>query len=114
MTTAAKSPATVDDVQRLLREQQYIADRALSVAVFLAITLQRPLFLEGEAGVGKTEIARALSRGLDTELIRLQCYEGLDINHAGLRVEPRPPDAGDKADGGWGSGGSFAGFRGPV
>ena len=59
-----------------------MADRTLAVPIFLALTLQRPLFLEGEAGVGKTEIARALAAGLDTELIRLQCYEGLDINHA--------------------------------
>ena len=82
MTTAATPPASIDQVQTLLREQQYVADRGLAVAIYLALTLQRPLFLEGEAGVGKTEIARALSRGLDTELIRLQCYEGLDINHA--------------------------------
>ena len=82
MTTATTPPASIDQVQTLLREQQYVADRGLAVAIYLALTLQRPLFLEGEAGVGKTEIARALSRGLDTELIRLQCYEGLDINHA--------------------------------
>ena len=82
MTTAATPPASIDQVQTLLREQQYVADRGLAVAIYLSLTLQRPLFLEGEAGVGKTEIARALSRGLDTELIRLQCYEGLDINHA--------------------------------
>ena len=82
MTTAVTPPASIDQVQTLLREQQYVADRGLAVAIYLALTLQRPLFLEGEAGVGKTEIARALSRGLDTELIRLQCYEGLDINHA--------------------------------
>jgi len=54
----------------------------LAIAIFLALKLRRPLFLEGEAGVGKTEIARALAAGLDTDLIRLQCYEGLDINHA--------------------------------
>ena len=59
-----------------------MTDRALAVPVFLALKLQRPIFLEGEAGVGKTEIARALARGLDTQLIRLQCYEGLDVNHA--------------------------------
>ncbi len=75
-------PTSIDQVQTLLRDQLYVADRGLAVAIFLALTLQRPLFLEGEAGVGKTEIARALGRGLDTELIRLQCYEGLDINHA--------------------------------
>ena len=75
-------PATIDDVQKILREQHYISDRSLAVPIFLSLKLQRPLFLEGEAGVGKTEIARALAAALDTELIHLQCYEGLDINHA--------------------------------
>jgi MoxR-like ATPase len=69
-------------VQGLLRDQAYITDRGLAIAIFLALKLRRPLFLEGEAGVGKTEIARALATGLGTDLIRLQCYEGLDINHA--------------------------------
>ena len=82
MTTNSAVPATIDQVQDLLRQQLYITDRGLAVAIFLALKLQRPLFLEGEAGVGKTEIARALAQGLNTELIRLQCYEGLDINHA--------------------------------
>lgn len=82
MTTTDKVPASIDQVQNLLRDQQYVTDRGLAVAIYLALTLQRPLFLEGEAGVGKTEIARSLARGLDTELIRLQCYEGLDINQA--------------------------------
>ena len=82
MTTASAAPATIDQVQSLLRQQNYVADRALAVPMFLALRLERPLFLEGEAGVGKTEIARALASGLDTELIRLQCYEGLDVNHA--------------------------------
>ena len=82
MTTTTAIPSSIDDVQSLLREQTYVADRSLAVPIFLALTLERPLFLEGEAGVGKTEIARALAAGLDTELIRLQCYEGLDINHA--------------------------------
>ena len=72
----------MEDVQGLLRDQAYITDRGLSIAIFLALQLRRPLFLEGEAGVGKTEIARALAAGLGTDLIRLQCYEGLDINHA--------------------------------
>ena len=79
---AAPAPASVEDVQALLRDQAYITDRGLAIAIFLALKLQRPLFLEGEAGVGKTEIARALAAGLDTDLIRLQCYEGLDVNHA--------------------------------
>ena len=76
------APESIEDVQNLLRDQVYVSDRALAVPIFLAMKLQRPLFLEGEAGVGKTEIARALASGLGTNLIRLQCYEGLDINQA--------------------------------
>ena len=75
-------PASVSEVLTLLRDRSYIADRGLAIAIFLALQLRRPLFLEGEAGVGKTEIARALAAGLRTDLIRLQCYEGLDISHA--------------------------------
>ena len=82
MTTTDTQPTSIDSVQNLLGDQQYVTDRGLAVAIYLALTLQRPLFLEGEAGVGKTEIARSLARGLETELIRLQCYEGLDVNHA--------------------------------
>ena len=82
MTTTNGLPTTIEAVQDLLKNQVYITDRSLAMPIFLAIKLQRPLFLEGEAGVGKTEIARALAAGLDTELIRLQCYEGLDINHS--------------------------------
>jgi len=82
LTTTVEMPASIDDVQKILREQHYISDRSLAVPIFLSLKLQRPLFLEGEAGVGKTEIARALAAALDTELIHLQCYEGLDINHA--------------------------------
>lgn len=78
----APIPSSIEDVQGLLRDQDYISDRGLAIAIFLALRLQRPLFLEGEAGVGKTEIARALAAGLRTDLIRMQCYEGLDINHA--------------------------------
>ena len=81
MTSTATTPDSIEAVQELLRGQGYVADRALAVPIFLAMRLQRPLFLEGEAGVGKTEIARALSAALDAPLIRLQCYEGLDINH---------------------------------
>ena len=73
---------TIDDLQNALRSQLYIADRGLTTSIFLAIKLGRPLFLEGEAGVGKTEVAKVLARLLDTELIRLQCYEGLDVHHA--------------------------------
>ena len=82
MTTTSLMPTSIDQVVDLLRQQLYVSDRRLAVAIFLALKLQRPLFLEGEAGVGKTEIARALANGLNTELIRLQCYEGLDVNHA--------------------------------
>ena len=63
-------------------QQHYVADRALAVSLFLALKLQRPLFLEGEAGVGKTSLAAAMAAALDTDLIRLQCYEGLDVTHA--------------------------------
>lgn len=75
-------PTTIDALQKLLAGQLYIADRGLATSVYLALKLQRPLLLEGEAGVGKTEVAKALASGLATELIRLQCYEGLDISHA--------------------------------
>ena len=82
MGIANDLPNSIEDVQSLLREQRYISDRGLAVVLFLSLKLQRPLFLEGEAGVGKTEIARSLAQGLKTDLIRLQCYEGLDINQA--------------------------------
>ena len=75
-------PASVDDLQQALAGRQYIASRGLAVSAYLALRLQRPLFLEGEPGVGKTEVAKVLAAALDTELIRLQCYEGLDISHA--------------------------------
>jgi MoxR-like ATPase len=73
---------TIDDVGAALEEQQYLADRPLAVAIYLALRLGKPLFLEGEAGVGKTEVSKVLAAILGTELIRLQCYEGLDVNHA--------------------------------
>jgi MoxR-like ATPase len=82
LTSTSAIPSSIDEVQELLGDQLYVTDRGLAVAIFLALKLQRPLFLEGEAGVGKTEIARTLAQGLNTQLIRLQCYEGLDINHA--------------------------------
>ncbi len=74
--------ASAAALQDRLAEQHYIADRALAVSLFLALKLQRPLFLEGEAGVGKTSLASAMAAALDTDLIRLQCYEGLDVTHA--------------------------------
>jgi MoxR-like ATPase len=73
---------TIEDLQIKLGETLYVADRGLSTAIFLSLKLERPLFLEGEAGVGKTEVAKALAAILDTNLIRLQCYEGLDLHHA--------------------------------
>jgi MoxR-like ATPase len=78
MTGARALPDTVEDTVALLAGERYFADRTLAVVVHLALHLARPLFLEGEAGVGKTEIARALASGLGRDLIRLQCYEGLD------------------------------------
>ncbi len=70
------------EVQQALQEQKYVADLGLATAIFLALKLNKPLFLEGEAGVGKTEIAKVLASALGTRLIRLQCYEGLDVNTA--------------------------------
>ncbi len=75
-------PATVETTQDMLAETGYICPRALATVVFLSLKLGRPLFLEGEAGTGKTEIAKALAAGLGRRLIRLQCYEGLDANSA--------------------------------
>lgn len=73
---------SIEEVQRLMVAQSYIADRALATTLFLAIKLEKPIFLEGEAGVGKTEVAKVLSKILQSRLIRLQCYEGLDANTA--------------------------------
>jgi MoxR-like ATPase len=69
-------------LQQRLAAQHYVADRGLAIALFLALRLRRPLFLEGQAGVGKTALATAVAAALDTDLIRLQCYEGLDVTHA--------------------------------
>jgi MoxR-like ATPase len=79
--TASPLP-TIQAVQAGFRERGYIADRSLATTVFLALALERPLLLEGEAGVGKTELAKVLAATLGTRLIRLQCYEGLDVNTA--------------------------------
>lgn len=73
---------SIEDLQTELGNLLYIADRGLSTSIYLALKLKRPLFLEGEAGVGKTEVAKALASLLETDLIRLQCYEGLDIHHS--------------------------------
>jgi MoxR-like ATPase len=80
VTTPAVS--TVDDVRDALAEHRYLADEGLATAVFLALTLRRPLLLEGEAGVGKTEVAKVLARWTGGELLRLQCYEGIDAGQA--------------------------------
>ena len=73
---------TIDDLERSLQAASYLPDRGLSTALFLALKLEKPLLLEGEAGVGKTEASKAISRALGARLIRLQCYEGLDVAHA--------------------------------
>jgi MoxR-like ATPase len=93
-------PDSVDSTLDLLAADAYMGDRALATALYLSLTLQRPLFLEGEAGVGKTEIAKVLSRQLGRRLIRLQCYEGLDLasaayewNHARQMIEIRLAEA---------------------
>jgi MoxR-like ATPase len=98
-------PASIDDTLALLRGGGYVADRALATVLFLALKLGRPLFLEGEAGVGKTEIAKVLSAALGRRLIRLQCYEGLDVasavyewNYAGQMMAIRLAEAGGEVD----------------
>jgi MoxR-like ATPase len=75
-------PQTIDDVIDLLASDDYLAGRPLATVLFLALRMKRPLFLEGEAGVGKTEVAKVLAKALDRPLIRLQCYEGLDVASA--------------------------------
>jgi len=75
-------PTSIDELQQALADHNYVAERGLAVSIFLALRLKRPLFLEGEPGVGKTEVAKVLASVLRTSLIRLQCYEGLDVGHA--------------------------------
>lgn len=93
-------PTSIDDTMRLLGEGKYVADRSLATTLFLSLKLGRPLFVEGEAGVGKTEIAKVLAQTLDRPLIRLQCYEGLDVasavyewNYARQMIEIRLAEA---------------------
>jgi MoxR-like ATPase len=101
----ADNPGSIDDTLALLQSAGYVADRSLATVLFLALKLGRPLFLEGEAGVGKTEIAKVLSSALGRHLIRLQCYEGLDIasalyewNYAGQMMAIRLAEAGGAVD----------------
>src|ERR1700740_738721 len=98
-------PVTVTETLALLGSADYIADRSLATAVHLALHLKRPLFLEGEAGVGKTEIAKVLAATLQRRLIRLQCYEGLDVaaavyewNYAEQMIAIRLAEAGGNVD----------------
>ena len=101
----AQAPRSIDDTLTLLKNTGYVADRSLATVLFLALKLGRPLFLEGEAGVGKTEIAKVLSAALGRRLIRLQCYEGLDVasavyewNYAGQMMAIRLAEAGGHVD----------------
>src|SRR6187401_817475 len=98
-------PASIDATLKLLGEANYLADRSLSTVLFLALKMGRPIFLEGEAGVGKTEIAKVLASTLGRKLIRLQCYEGLDVasavyewNYAAQMIEIRMEEAEGKVD----------------
>src|SRR5207237_4526579 len=79
---AATAPDTIETVIERLGEQRYIGDRPLATAIFLALKLGKPLFIEGEAGVGKTEAAKVMADVLGARLLRLQCYEGIDASHA--------------------------------
>jgi len=99
------TPTSVDGTVRLLGGASYVADRSLATAVYLSLTLRRPLFLEGEAGVGKTEVAKVLASALARRLIRLQCYEGLDVaaavyewSYAQQMIEIRLAEATDEID----------------
>ncbi len=104
MLTSSRLPTSIDATLSLLQAQGYVADRALATVLFLALRMKRPLLLEGEAGTGKTEIAKVLSAALGRRLIRLQCYEGLDLasavyewNYAGQMMAIRLAEAGGVA-----------------
>ncbi|TIP58845.1 MAG: MoxR family ATPase [Mesorhizobium sp.] len=99
------APRTIDETLDLLTGADYVADRSLATVLFLSLRMRRPLFLEGEAGVGKTEIAKVLAQALGRRLIRLQCYEGLDVssavyewNYAAQMIEIRMEEAAGKVD----------------
>ncbi|MGX5841258.1 AAA family ATPase [Mesorhizobium sp. ArgA1] len=99
------APRTIDETLDLLTGADYVADRSLATVLFLSLRMQRPLFLEGEAGVGKTEIAKVLAQALGRRLIRLQCYEGLDVssavyewNYAAQMIEIRMEEAAGKVE----------------
>ncbi len=101
----AALPQSIEETLTLLSSADYVADRSLATVLYLALKMKRPLFLEGEAGVGKTEIAKVLSRTLGRDLIRLQCYEGLDVstavyewNYAAQMVEIRVAEASGETD----------------
>jgi MoxR-like ATPase len=101
----SKAPASIDETQAQLSAQGYVAGRDLSTVVYLSLRMGRPLFLEGEAGVGKTEVAKVLAEALGRKLIRLQCYEGLDIssavyewNYAAQMIEVRLAEASGSVD----------------
>ena len=79
---AVAAPLSIENIEDRLRERRYIGDRALATSIYLALQLQKPLFIEGEAGVGKTEAAKVMAEVLGARLIRLQCYEGIDLAHA--------------------------------
>lgn len=98
-------PSSIDEALGLLHACDYVADRSLATTLYLALKLKRPLFLEGEAGVGKTEVGKVLAQGLERRLVRLQCYEGLDIasavyewNYPRQMIEIRLAEAAGKAD----------------
>jgi MoxR-like ATPase len=100
-----KLPKSIDETAALLARADYVAERSLATALFLALKMERPLFLEGEAGVGKTEIAKVLATTLERRLVRLQCYEGLDIssavyewNYPRQMIEIRLAEASGKTD----------------